>query len=325
MTLQEWAREQGVSYRAAWNWFHAGTLPAPARQLATGTIRTHESTRKLARHVDRGTGRIRSATVTFQRGRWHVSFSVAVTKQEPAPASTGGTVGVDLGVTSLAVLSTGEQVPNPKHLQRRQRKLRRLQRRMSRRTGPDRRTGKKVSHRWRKTRDQVSRLHTQVSNARRDGLHQLSTRLVDECATIVVEDLNVAGMTRNRRLARHIADAGWGELRRQLDYKTTWHGRELVTADRFSPSSKTCHDCGAVKAKLRLSERTFTCEHCGYTADRDLNAARNLAGLVEATGGTSSQSCRATQNEPAGNPGKTSAAGVGYRHGKTTRRVAKAA
>lgn len=149
-----------------------------------------------------------------------------------------------------------------------------------------------------------------MANARRDGLHQLSTRFVDEFDTIAVEDLNVAGMTRNRRLARHIADAGWGELRRQLDYKTSWSRRELIVTNRFYPSSKTCSDCGAVKAKLRLSERTFTCESCGYTADRDYNAAANLAGLV------SSPSCGATENEPAGNPCKTSLAGGGYRHGK---------
>jgi putative transposase len=277
-----------------------------------GLVRTHESTRKLARHVERGTGRIRSATVSLQRGRWHVSFSVEVDKHEPAPATRGGTVGVDLGVSSLAVLSTGETIDNPKHLDRAQRQLRRLQRQACRRRGPDRRTKQKPSKRWRKTQQQLSKTHTQVSNARRDGLHQLSTRLVNEFDTVVVEDLNIAGMTRNRRLARHIADAGMGELRHQIDYKTCWYGRHLAVADRFYPSSKTCNDCGVVKAKLRLSERVFTCESCGYVADRDLNAARNLAGLA------SSPNCGATENEPAGNPRKTSLAGDGYRHGKTT-------
>ena len=112
---------------------------------------------------------------------------------------------------------------------------------------------------------------------------------------------------------------GMGELRRQITYKTTWNERELVTADRWYPSSKTCSDCGVVKAKLRLSERTFTCDACGMSRDRDHNAARNLAALAdEAAGGTSSPSCGATRNEPAGNPDKTSHAGMGYRHGKTT-------
>ncbi len=276
-----------------------------------GLVRTHESTRKLARHVERGTARIRSATVSFQRGRWHVSFSVELTKTETTPAARGGTVGVDLGVKHLAVLSTGETIANPKHLDAAQRKLRRLQRQAARRRVPDRRTRQVPSNRWRKTQTRISTLHTAVANARRDGLHKLSNRLVTEFDTVVVEDLNVSGMVRNRRLARAVSGVGMGELRRQLHYKTTWSGRELVVADRFYPSSKTCNDCGAVKTKLRLSQRTFACDHCDYRADRDLNAARNLAGL------TSSPSCGATGNEPDGNPHKTSHAGGGYRHGKT--------
>ncbi|SNR89665.1 putative transposase [Haloechinothrix alba] len=286
-----------------------------------GMVRTHESTRKLARHLQRGTARIRSATVSYQRGRWHVSFSVEISKREAASATRGGTVGVDLGVQCLAVLSTGETIANPKHLQRAQRTLRRLQRQVSRRVGPDKRTQRAPSNRWSTTRDRVTRLHTKVANERRDGLHQLSTRLVREFDTIVIEDLNVAGMLRNRLLARYIADVGMGELRRQLDYKTSWHGRGLVVADRFYPSSKTCHDCGAAKAKLCLSERTFTCDHCGQTADRDHNAARNLAALVsEIASSASSPSCGATKNEPAGNPRKTTTSGGnGYRHGKTPR------
>ena len=285
-----------------------------------GPVRTHESTRKLARHVERGTARIRSATVSFQRGRWHVSFSVEITKGQRQRASRGGAVGVDLGVKYLAVLSTGEKVANPKHLDAAQRKLRRLQRQAARRTGPDTRTKHVPSNRWRTTQQQIAKLHGQVANARRDGLHQLSTRLVGEFDTVAVENLHVAGMVGNRCLARAISDVGMGELRRQLDYKTRWHGRGLVVADRWFPSSKTCSNCGVVKAKLRLSERTFHCQSCGYTADRDDNAARNLEALAEAaTVGTSSHSWWATQNEPAGNPHKTSPAGTGYRHGKTHR------
>ncbi|NHD19559.1 MULTISPECIES: RNA-guided endonuclease TnpB family protein, partial [unclassified Actinopolyspora] len=189
--------------------------------------------------------------------------------------------------------------------------LRRLQRQAARQQGPDKRTKQKPSNRWRTTQARIAKLHTAVANARTDGLHKLSTRLVAEFDTVVLEDLHVAGMVRNRRLARAVSDVGMGELRRQLDYTTSWTGRQLVVADRFYPSSKTCNDCGAVKAKLRLSERTFTCDHCGHRTDRDLNAARNLAGL------TSSPSCGATKNEPAGNPHKTSPAGTGYRHGKT--------
>ncbi|MGH3861285.1 RNA-guided endonuclease TnpB family protein, partial [Actinokineospora sp.] len=183
---------------------------------------------------------------------------------------------------------------------------RRLGRQAARRVGPDRRTRQTPSARWRKTQDRIRRLHTRVVDARRDGLHKLSTRLVRTHGTIVVEDLHVAGMLRNRRLARHIAGVGMGELRRQITYKTGWAGGRVHLASRWFPSSKTCSACGAVKTKLRLSERTFSCEQCGHALDRDLNAARNLAALVvEVAGGMASPSCGATQNEPDGNPRKT--------------------
>ncbi|QBI54485.1 IS607 family element RNA-guided endonuclease TnpB [Streptomonospora litoralis] len=277
-----------------------------------GVVRTHESTRKLARHLARGSARILAATVSFQRGRWHVSFTVEKRTPAPAPA-TGGAVGVDLGVKHLAVLSTGEAVDNPEHLDR-------AQRRAARRTGPDRRTGQTPSNRWRKARAAADRLHTKTANARRDGLHKLTTRLTNAFSTIVIEDLNVAGMAANRSLARAVSDTGMGELRRQLEYETAWSGRHLVVADRWFPSSKTCNDCGAVKAKLRLSERTFTCEACGMVADRDANAAADLADLAEVAEVAevaSSPGCGARINEPAGNPRKPAPGGYGYRHGKT--------
>jgi putative transposase len=152
----------------------------------------------------------------------------------------------------------------------------------------------------------IARLHTAVANARRDGLHKLTTRLVRGHGTIVIEDLNVAGMIRNRRLARHVAGVWMGELRRQAEYKTGWSGVRLHIANRWYPSSKTCSGCGVVKTKLRLSERTFHCDECPLVLGRDLNAARNLAALVgEVIGGTSSQSCGATVNEPDGNPHQT--------------------
>jgi putative transposase len=175
-----------------------------------GLVRTHESTRKLTRHVARGTARIRSATVTHQRGRWFCSFSVEIERHDRSPARPDSVVGVDLGIKSLAVLSTGEVIANPRHLEIAQRQLRRLQRQASRRHGPDRRTRRAPSQRWRKTQARIAKLHTAVANARRDGLHQLSTRLVREHGTIVVEDLNVVGMLRNRRLARHIAGVRHG-------------------------------------------------------------------------------------------------------------------
>ena len=242
-------------------------LPAADRRHVTlpriGVVRTHESTRKLARHVEGGTARIRSAAVSHRAGRWQVSFSVEVTRNDPAPSQPDSVVRVDLGVTSVAVLSTGEVIANPRHLEIAQRELRRLQRQAARRRGPDKRTRQVPSARWRRTQVRIARLHTAVANARRDGLHKLTTRLVRTHATIVVETLPVAGMLRNRRLARHIAGVGMAELRRQVEYKSEWDGSRVHRADRWYPSSTTCSGCGVVKTKLRVSERTFRCDECG--------------------------------------------------------------
>lgn len=291
-----------------------------------GVVRTHESTRKLARRVDAGNARIRSATISFRRGRWFVSFSVEVefTRSDPA-AMSDHVVGVDLGVRHLAVLSAplsrvsdrDGMVCNPARLEHAQRALRRLQRQAARRRAPDKRRLITQSNRWEQTHAKVIRLHARVANGRTDALHQLTTALAQRCGVVVVEDLNVAGLLANHRLARRISDAGWGQLRRQLCYKTDWRGGKLVVADRFYPSSKMCSNCGVVKAKLRLSQKMYRCDACGATIDRDRNAARNLANLAaRATVGESSPSCGATINEPAGNMRKTSPAGRRYRHGK---------
>jgi putative transposase len=253
-----------------------------------GVVRTCESTRKLARRVEAGTARIRSATLSWQRGRWHVSFSVELPEpelpdSESVPRAGGRVVGVDLGISTLATLSTtGERVPNGRRLDAALVRLRRAQRRVSRRRGPDRRTRTEPSNRWRKARASADRLHTRVANLRRNDTHQLTSRLVRGHDVIVIEDLAVANMLRNRRLARHIAGAAWAQIRRQLTYKTQWAGVRLIVADRWFASSKTCSGCGAVKAKLGLSERTFVCTACGVVLDRDLNAARNLAALAAA-------------------------------------------
>lgn len=221
-----------------------------------------------------------SATVRRDGGRWHVAYTVEVERADRTPARPGSTVGVDVGIKHLAVGSTGELVPNPRHLVNAQYRLRAYGRALSRKTGPDRRTGQRPSNRWQRAAARLGRTHARVANLRRDGLHKLTTRLTREHATIVVEDLNVAGMLRNRRLARHIADAGFAEIRRQLAYKTSWTGGRLIGADRWYPSSKTCSGCGTVKAKLALSEREYECQACGLVLDRDLNAARSLAALA---------------------------------------------
>jgi IS605 OrfB family transposase len=247
-----------------------------------GTISTHESTRKLHRRVAAGTARVKSATVRREAGRWFASFTVEVQRAERTPARPDAVIGVDLGVKTLAVFSD-DRAPagNPGHYDAARRKLGRLSRSVSRRKGPDRRTGQKPSNRWRRASEARNRVHYRTANLRRDAIHKLTTSLAAEYGTIVVEDLNVAGMVKNRRLARAISDAGFGEIRRQLAYKTAWNGGQLEVAGRWFPSSKTCSACGSVKAKLPLRMRTYTCESCGLVIDRDENAALNLAALVK--------------------------------------------
>ncbi|MGW2286963.1 IS607 family element RNA-guided endonuclease TnpB [Streptomyces phaeochromogenes] len=252
-----------------------------------GTIRTHEPTVKLLARVKDGTARILSATVRHERGRWFVSFQAEVKRDLERVARPDTAVGIDLGVKTLAVTadSTGEirTVANPGHYDAARKQLRRASRTVSRRQGPDRRTGRKPSKRWEKANAARNRVHHRVANLRENALHNLTTSVAAEYGIVVVEDLNVAGMLRNRRLARRIADAGFGEIRRQLDYKTRQrHATRLVVAGRWYPSSKTCSGCGAVKAKLPLHIRTYACGACGLVIDRDDNAALNLAALAAA-------------------------------------------
>lgn len=336
-------RRSTWSYTVTTGAFGLGADRRHVKLPSIGQVRTHESTRTLARRVQVDTARVLSCTVSWRRGRWHVSLRCEVQRNDPPAASTTP-VGVDLGAKHLAVLSTGEYVDTPANLDRKQRELRQAQRRLSRRTGPDKRTGQQPSNRWIKARQQVSQLHTQVSNARADGLHQLTTRLVHEHGVLVLEDLNVSGMTRSAKgtaeqpgtnvtakagLNRRVLNAAPGELRRQITYKSGWSGGVLHVADRWYPSSKTCSACGVVKAKLRLSQRTFCCDSCGLSIDRDLNAAYNLAALAAKYGGTVAQSCGATAGTSSptdGNPRKTTpGGGGGYRHGKAAPSVVKAA
>jgi putative transposase len=257
-----------------------------------GTIRTHESTRKLQRRLADGRARILSATVSREcGGRWFVPFQVEVQRGRGQVARPGTVAGVDLGIKHLAVLadSTGAVSfePNPQHLQRAQAALRRANRTPARRQGPvlfDPGTGKKAyrvpSANWLEAKTALGKAHARVRHLREDSLHQLTTRIAGTYGTVVVEDLNVAGMPENGSLARHVADAGFGTIRRQLAYKTGWTGGQLVVADRWYPSSKTCPACTTVKTKLSLHDRVFSCDACGPVMDRDENAARNLAALA---------------------------------------------
>ncbi|MGW9028945.1 IS607 family element RNA-guided endonuclease TnpB [Streptomyces sp. NPDC055722] len=251
-----------------------------------GTIRLHEKAEGLKERITAGTARILSATVRHEHGRWFVSFQVEVKREIQRVAQPDVAVGIDLGVKHLAVMadSAGEvrYEPNPGHLDMALAHLRRLSRRVSRRQGPDRRTGRQPSKRWEKANAQRNRVHHRVTNLRADTLHKLTTKVTSQYGTVVIEDLNVAGMLRNRRLARRIADAGFGEIRRQLTYKTQRNACRTVVASRWYPSSKTCSACGAVKAKLPLHVGAFDCDACPLAMDRDTNAARNLAALTAA-------------------------------------------
>jgi putative transposase len=242
-----------------------------------GTIRTHESTRKLARRLESGTARILSATVSRTAQRWYVSFTCEVDRAVPARHShPGSAAGVDLGVKVLLTVAGSDgtiaAIDGPKPLRSSLRRLRRASRSHARK--------QPGSANRRRSAARLARIHARVANVRADALHQATSLLAVRYETIVIEDLNVTGMTRNKRLARAIADQGFGQAGRMLTYKSGWNGGQVLRAGRFYPSSKTCSGCGTVKTKLPLSERTYMCDGCGLVTDRDVNAAVNLLHLA---------------------------------------------
>jgi putative transposase len=241
-----------------------------------GSIRTHESTRKLARRTERQTARILSAAVSCQAERWFVSFTVEVDRNLTVNSDERPVIGVDAGLRHLAVLSTGEVIENPRPGQKQLAKLKRLNRQLTRR--------RRGSRRREVARRRLARAHAHAMHVRQDHMHKLTTRLARECGVVVVERLNVAGMIRNRPLARSVADTAMADLRRLLGYKSNWYGSRLLIAPSRFPSSKTCSACGHVKAKLALADRVYICDACGLRIDRDLNAARNLASLAAGSG-----------------------------------------
>ncbi|ABZ85562.1 transposase, is605 family, orfb [Heliomicrobium modesticaldum Ice1] len=212
-------------------------------------------------------GRILSATVSREADRWFVSLACEVEIPDPAPV-LGPIVGIDVGLNHFAVLSDGTKVEAPKPLDKFLKRLRRLSKKHSRK--------QKGSTNRKKSALALARLHRRIRNIRQDFLHKLTTNLAKTKSEIVMEDLNVRGMMRNGSLARHIADVGWGEFRRQLGYKTAWYGSKLTLVHRFYPSSKTCSACGYVREELPLSVREWDCPSCGVHHDRDHNAAKNL-------------------------------------------------
>lgn len=215
------------------------------------------------------------STVTVKlepSGRWFVSLLVDV-EIDKLPVSPNK-VGLDLGVSSLVTLSTGEKVANPKTFKAKYKRLRQAQKALSRKL--------KGSNNRHKARIKVAKLHAEIADARKDFLHKLTTQLVRDNQVIAVEDLAVKNMVQNRKLAQSISDASWGELVRQLEYKSEWYGRELVKIDRWFPSSKRCSNCGHVVQRLPLNIREWDCPECGYHHDRDVNAAINVLAAGQA-------------------------------------------
>ncbi|HEY3992703.1 MAG TPA: RNA-guided endonuclease TnpB family protein [Ktedonobacteraceae bacterium] len=217
---------------------------------------------------------ILSATVSENAGRWYVSLQVEEEQAEP-PLARGPVIGVDLGIKTLAVVSNGREIANPKAMRTYLKKLQRLSRWHSRK--------QKGSANRKKAQQKLARMYAKIDHIRADALHKATASLVAKTkpaekrpCMIGIEDLHVAGLLKNRKLARAIADVGLAEFRRQLTYKAEQAGVQIHVVDRWKPSSKTCSGCGCYHADLQLSDRVFVCQECGLVIDRDLNAARNL-------------------------------------------------
>lgn len=269
-----------------------------------GSLRVHQDTKKLRRMISRG-GIPKSVRFTMRAGHWDAVILVSLPAAAEAPVVTTraqratGVIGVDLGVRTLAAISTGEEIPNPRHTRRAAATLARLQRHQARQQGPRHPDG--PSKGWVRTGRRIAALLHKTAVRRSAHLHEITKRLTTSAETIAIEDLNVRGMSAstspvpdpdtpgrwlpNGRAAksglnRSILDAGFAEFRRQLEYKAPRYGSQVVVVPRFAPTSKICSVCGAAKATLRLSERIFRCGDCGLVLDRDLNAARNIAALA---------------------------------------------
>lgn len=258
------------------------TRPSDARHVripAVGTVRVREDMGWLTARLGSGRARVLGSKVEQRAGRWWISFQVDVDRididaRHTAPAGRP-VVGIDLGLKMFATIAASDgtvtEVPNPRHLGRKLARLRRVNKALARKQPGSANRAKAARA--------VAKVHLDVAHARADFLHKLTTSLTRTNSAIVVEDLAVAGMVRNKRLARHIADAGWAEFRRQLTYKATWYGSKIVVADRWYPSTRTCHACGGVNHELTLADRSWTCP-CGTTHNRDETAAINLLRLA---------------------------------------------
>jgi putative transposase len=240
-------------------------------------------------------GEIKHATIVQNRsGQYFACICVEreMSKLPPSP----NVVGVDLGVKNLATCSNGIVFPNIKPYANLQQRLRRLQKSLSRKV--------KGSHNYTRAKKLVARCHQRIADIRSNHLHHVSKALIDENQVVVLEDLNVQGMLKNRRLAKSISDVSLGELIRQIEYKAGWYGREVVKVDRWYPSSKTCNACGYVNADLTLTEREWACPLCGTDLDRDRNASLNILGeglrIRARTAGTAGIACGEDVRPPQG-------------------------
>ncbi|QFU97715.1 Putative transposase in snaA-snaB intergenic region [Luteimicrobium xylanilyticum] len=271
-------RKDGATCR-----FDARTAyPATARSVhvpTVGKVAVREDMGWLTDRIADGRARVLGSRFERRAGRWWLSFQVEVDRADlntrRAVPTGAAVVGIDLGIKTFATVADGDgkvtKVANPRHLGRELRRLRRANKALARkRNGSANRA---------KAARTVARVHLDVAHARADFLHKLTTTLTRTNSVLVIEDLSVAGMVRNRRLARHIADAGWAEFRRQLEYKAKWYGSKVIVADRWYPSTRTCYACGHVHPGLTLADRTWTCP-CGTAHDRDHTAALNLLRLA---------------------------------------------
>jgi putative transposase len=259
--------------------------PTGARSMRfpkLGELRVHEHTGRLAKMLDRGRFHAYAASFRFERGRWVVSVTGVAAEFHHQRRNTEHRhqprVGVDLGVKTLAVVADEngrllQAWEGVKALQDAQARLKLASQAYSR--------TKKGSNGRAKAARRLGKMHARVAAVRKHLLHQITTELARSYASVTVEDLNAAGMLGLRSLARHVSDAAFGEFRRQLNYKTAWYGTELIVADRWFPSSKTCSGCGGIDPDLTLADRTYACTGCGLVIDRDLNAAVNLARYAE--------------------------------------------
>lgn len=254
------------------------TGPRSLRFPRLGELRVRETTGRLRRMLEKGRFHAYAAAFRFEHGRWVVSVTGVAAELHHVRRNPAGRhvsrVGVDLGLKTLAVAADADgnlrtQWTGVKALQHAQERLKLAGQRYSR-TKRDSAGRKKAAMR-------LGKIHARVAAIRNALLHEISVELARGCTAVVVEDLNAAGMIRNRKLAMYISDAAFGEFRRQVEYKTAWYGTELVVADRWYPSSKTCSGCGTVKVDLTLADRMYACDECGLLLDRDLNAAINLA------------------------------------------------